>query len=342
MFCRCNEGGGRLDFGSVRGTMSYRYSLFLMLGLATLAPHAFAQRGGRGGGAAAPAGAAARPIDITAKQSFDMASVERGSKTFAEKCASCHGANARGGKTAKTDVDLLRSEIVVMDHSGRELPDFLALGRPEKNMPKFELSHDEGVDLAIYLHYQVSLVTLWNQYTRLNVFNGDPKAGEAFFNGSVGKCSTCHSVTGDLKGIGQKNGQDAGNLQAAILGGGGRGGGRGGGGGRGAAGAPGASGAGGGGGFGGGGGGGRGGGAAPGTLTATVTLKTGETFTGTTGTVNDFLVTLRLPNGQTKSWLRTDGWPKVTQVNRLQAHIDLMFKYTDDDIHNLAAYLKDK
>jgi len=26
----------------------------------------------------------------------------------------------------------------------------------------------------------------------------------------------------------------------------------------------------------------------------------------------------------------------------LQAHIDLMLKYTDDDIHNLAAYLNDK
>ncbi len=33
---------------------------------------------------------------------------------------------------------------------------------------------------------------------------------------------------------------------------------------------------------------------------------------------------------------------KVAQVNRLQAHVDLMLSYTDDDIHNLAAYLNDK
>jgi mono/diheme cytochrome c family protein len=296
------------------------FSIILLVSLVSFASIASAQRGGRGGfaGAAAATGAA-RPVDITASRSFDMASVERGGKIYAAQCASCHGANARGGAATKTDVDLLRSEIVVMDHAGRELPDFLKIGRPEKQMPKFELSHDDGVDLATWLHYQVSLVTLWQQYTRMNVFSGDAKAGEAFFNGSVGKCNTCHSVTGDLKGIGAKNGNDAGNLQSAILGGGGRGG------------------------RGGGGGGGRGGGGAvAGNVTATVTVQSGEKFTGTPAMINDFVVEIRLPSGETRSWLRNGDWPKVSQVNKLQPHIDLMLKYTDDDIHNLAAYLKDK
>ena len=57
-------------------------------------------------------------------------------------------------------------------------------------------------------------------YVKSNVFSGDAKAGEAFFNGSVGKCNTCHSVTGDLKGIGEKNNHDAPTLQGAILAGG--------------------------------------------------------------------------------------------------------------------------
>jgi mono/diheme cytochrome c family protein len=306
--------------------MSYRSFSWIEIaiviaGLAAFAQPALAQRGGRGAGGGAPAAGAARPVDITAKTSFDMASVDRGGKIFAEKCASCHGANARGGTSTKTDIDLLRSEIVVMDHSGRELPEFLAIGRPEKQMPKFDLSHDEGVDLATWLHYQVSLVTLWQQYTRMNVFKGDAKAGEAYFNGPVGKCSTCHSVTGDLKGIGQKDNHDAGTLQAAILGGGGRGGGRGGGGA----------------------GGGRGGGGAGGgNVTATVTLQNGDKFTGSPMLINDFVVEIRLPGGENKTWLRNNGWPQVTQVNKLQAHIDLMLKYTDDDIHNLAAYLNDK
>ena len=160
--------------------MSYRsYSLIVMASLAAFAPFASAQRGGRGPAGAGPAPTAPRPGDITASRSFDMASVERGGKIFAAQCASCHGQNARGGKTTKTDVDLLRSDLVVMDHGGRELPEFLKTGRPEKNMPKAELSHDDGVDLAIWLHYQVSLVMLWNQYTRMNVFSGDAKAGEA-------------------------------------------------------------------------------------------------------------------------------------------------------------------
>jgi mono/diheme cytochrome c family protein len=303
-------------------SISWIEKAIVIAGLAALAIPAQAQRGGgRGAGGGTAATGAPRPVDITAKTSFDMTSVERGGKTFAAQCASCHGANARGGTGTKTDVDLLRSEIVVMDHSGRELPGFLAIGRPEKQMPKFELSHDDGVDLAAWLHYQVSLVTLWQQYTRMNVLSGDPKAGEAFFNGSVGKCSTCHSVTGDLKGIGQKDNHDAGTLQAAILGGGGRGGGRGGGGA----------------------GGGRGGGgAAPGTVTANVTLQSGEKFTGTPSLINDFVVEIKLPSGESKSWLRNNGWPQVTQVNKLQPHIDLMTIYTDADIHNLAAYLNDK
>jgi mono/diheme cytochrome c family protein len=248
-----------------------------------------------------------------------MASVERGGRIFAAQCASCHGANARGGPNTKTDVDLLRSEIVAMDHAGRELPEFLKFGRPDKNMPKFDLSHDDGVDVSTWLHYQISLVTLWNQYTKLNIFSGDARAGEGFFNGAVGKCNTCHSVTGDLKGIGAKNDHDAPTLQSSILNGGSRFGGRGGGRGR----------------------GGRGGGAG-GNVTATVTLADGEKFTGSPGMINDFVVEIRLENGETKTWLRNGEWPKVTQVNRLQAHIDLMLKYTDDDIHNLAAYLNDK
>jgi mono/diheme cytochrome c family protein len=297
--------------------MSYRIVFVVVIViLGALMPMAVAQRRGRG----AEPSAASGPIDITTTRSFDKAAVERGGKVFAAQCASCHGDNARGGK-GKTSVDLIRSEIVLLDHGGRELPEFLKFGRPEKGMPKFDLSHDDGVDVSTWLHYQVSVAADRGAYVKFNVFSGDAKAGEVFFNGTVGKCNTCHSVTGDLKGIGEKNNHDAPTLQGAILAGG-RGSGRGGGGG---------------------GRGGRGGGGGGGaTVTATVTLQTGEKFTGTPALMNDFVVEIRLANGDTKTWLRNGEWPKVTQVNRLQAHIDLMVKYTDDDIHNLAAYLNDK
>ena len=313
--------------------MSYRSFFILMI----VIPSAFGQRGGRGGAGAAAAG----PIDVTTTRAFDKASVDRGGKVFAAKCASCHGDNGRGGG-GKPGADLMRSERVLMDHGGRELPEFLKFGRPEKGMPKFELSHDDGVDVSTWLHYQVTVVADRGAYVRFNVFSGNAKAGEAFFNGPVGKCNTCHSVTGDLKGIGEKNNHDAPTLQGVILAGGrafGRGGGRGGRGG--GPGGPGPGGPGPGGPGGGGAPGGAAGGGGP-LVTATVTTKTGEKFTGTPMLINDFVVEIRQANGDTKTWLRNGEWPKVTQVNRLQAHIDLMVKYTDDDIHNLAAYLNDK
>src|SRR5580700_5814352 len=234
--------------------MSFRSISLILIVAVVLAsmPAAFAQRGGRG---AAPASSSSpRPVDITTTRSFDMPTVERGGKIFAAKCASCHGDNARGGK-GKTGADLIRSDIVLLDHGGRELPEFLKFGRPEKGMPKFDLSHDDGVGVATWLHYQVSVAADRGAYVKFNVFSGDAKAGEAFFNGPVGKCNTCHSVTGDLKGIGEKSNHDDGNLQAAILGGASGGAGRGG---RGRGGAAGGG----------------------GNVTATVTLKSGEKFTG--------------------------------------------------------------
>ncbi len=300
--------------------MYLQRSLLIACCFALSVSFASAQRGGPPG-----RGATTAPVDITASRSFDMTQVDRGGKTYAAQCASCHGEHGRGGKSAKVDVDLMRSDLVLLDHGGRELNEFLKFGRPDKGMPKFEFAQAEGVDLAIFLHHEVSLGALWQQYTRLNVFSGDAKAGEAYFNGPVGKCSTCHSVTGDLKGIGAKNNHDAPTLQGAILGGGGRGG-RGGGFVGGGRGAPGAI-----------------AGAAPITnITATVTLKNGEKFTGSPGLINDFVVQIRLPNGDDKSWVKDGEWPKVVTTNRLQAHIDLMLKYTDADIHNLAAYLNDK
>ncbi len=64
-----------------------------------------------------------------------------------------------------------------MDHSGRGVLNVSGNRPSRKAMPVPELSHDDGVDLAVWLHYQVSLVTLWQQYTRMNVLSGDPKAG---------------------------------------------------------------------------------------------------------------------------------------------------------------------
>ena len=53
------------------------------------------------------------------------------------------------------------------------------------------------------------------RYKILDIVVGDPKAGQAFFNGA-GKCSTCHSPEGDLKGIASRY-EDAVTLQGRIV-----------------------------------------------------------------------------------------------------------------------------
>jgi cytochrome c553 len=214
--------------------------------------------------------------------------------------------------------------MVLDDLGGREIGEFLKYGRPEKNMPKFDLTPEENADIAAFLHRQIVAASERGTYQRLNVLSGNAKAGEAFFNGPVGKCNTCHSATGDMKGLAAKNNNDASTIQGLIVGGGAAGG-----------------------------RGGRGrGGAAPGAdpaaaaptpsktaITATVTTKSGETFTGLPVQVTDFVVVIQPSSGPIKSFIRQGDWPKVELHNPLQAHVDLLGKYTDDDIHNLAAYL---
>jgi cytochrome c oxidase cbb3-type subunit 3 len=278
-------------------------------------------RAGRGGGGATPTATVPSPTSGT---SFDPAQVARGEKAFAAQCASCHRANGRGGSgPGIAEVDLLRSPMVLDDQGGREIGEFLKYGRPEKKMPKFDLAPDVVTDIAAFLHREIVAASERGTYVRLNVLSGDAKAGEAFFNGPVGKCNTCHSATGDMKGLAAKNNNDASTIQGLIVGGGSAGG-RGGRGGRGRGGAdpaapppaPSAT-----------------------AITATVTTKSGEVFTGLPVQVTDFVIVIQPATGPTKSFIRQGDWPKIVEHNPLQAHVDLLGKYTDADIHNLAAYL---
>jgi hypothetical protein len=61
---------------------------------------------------------------------------------------------------------------------------------------------------------------------------------------------------------------------------------------------------------------------------------------GFPASIDDWQITIRLPDGKMRSFLREGDWPKYETHNPLQAHVDLQFKYTDADIHNLAAYLR--
>jgi cytochrome c oxidase cbb3-type subunit 3 len=236
-------------------------------------------------------------------RAFDPAAVERGRSVFGEKCASCHRANARGGQGV-AGPDLIRSVLVLQDVNGRQIGDHLQAG----HKPAIPLTAAETTDVGTFLHREITYAAERSNYQLQYVMTGDAKAGETYFHGAGG-CNKCHSPTGDLKGIGARS--DGPRLQALI-----------------AFGTV---------------GGGRGRGEAPvmsrTARKATVTLPSGESFSGVLLRLTDFDVTIRDEAGKQMSWLRSGGMPKVVVTDPLQGHIDLLPKITDADIHNLAAYL---
>ena len=236
---------------------------------------------------------------------YDPAVLENGKKTFSANCAFCHGSNAKGGESGP---DLLRSLVVLHDENGEGIAPVVRNGRPDKGMPKFNLSTAQISEIAAFLHDQVRAAAMRGTYQILNIVVGNPKAGEAYFNGA-GRCTGCHSVTGDLAHIGSK--YDAVTVQQKIL-------------------MPRAE---------------RNNGrrteGAPDTapITASVTLPAGGTVSGRLEHIDDFNVSLIDGVGERRSFSRDGETPKVELHDPLKAHIELLKNYTDSDIHDLTAYL---
>ncbi len=233
-------------------------------------------------------------------RAYDSATLDRGKATFAGKCGFCHGSNARGGESGP---DLLRSQLVRDDEDGNLIGQVVRNGRPAAGMPKFDLSRTEIADIAAFLHEGVRAAAERGTYKLLNIVTGDPKAGEAYFNGA-GMCNTCHSPTGDLKGIGAR--YDPVALQGRLL-------------------MP---------------AGGREGqrrNIAP--VTVTVTLPSGKSVEGILERIDDFNVALTDAAGDYHSFTRSGDIPKVEMHDPLKQHHDMLSRYTDAEIHNLTAYL---
>ena len=86
---------------------------------------------------------------------------------------------------------------------------------------------------------------------------------------------------------------------------------------------------------------GRGGSAEPSgpVTTVKVTLPSGQSISGALERMTDFYVTVRDSSGLSRTFARDGDAPKVEVTDPLQAHIDMLAKYKDADIHNLTAYL---
>ena len=250
------------------------------------------QRGRIGG-----AGIGAYPV----REPGDPAVIERGRNIYSTNCAFCHGADTRGA----SGPSLLRSAIVLDDKNGELIGPVVQAGRPDRGMPKFPLTSDQVADLATFLHSFTVAGYDTSRQRPATIVVGNAAAGEAVFKT---KCASCHSTTGDLKGLATRI-ADPRTLQQSWL-------------------MPGST-------------VGRGGGPMPPRSrppTAVITLPSGQKFEGELERVDDFFVAIRTADGARRAFRTTDG-TRVDVKDPLVAHRELLPTFTDPEIHNVTAFL---
>jgi mono/diheme cytochrome c family protein len=229
----------------------------------------------------------------------DAPAVERGKKVFVANCGFCHGATARGGESGP---DLVRSVMALRDEGGDLIGPVIRKGVPEKGMPPFPMSDEQIADIAAFIRAQQQAAINRGGYEIQNVVTGDAAKGQAYFNGAGG-CKGCHSPTGDLKGVASK--YDPVALQSRFLYPAPR----------------------------------RFGPQSAPPAPVKVTVKTPQgAVEGTLEYLDDFTVGLRDASGFYRSWTRTKDL-KVEVHDPLEAHVNLLRKYSDADMHNILAYL---
>ena len=237
--------------------------------------------------------------------------IQAGKTLFAAQCSFCHGRDAGGGESGP---DLMASALVEQDVHGEKIGEVVRNGRLGKGMPAFDHVDEQQLAALVAFIYDRKAKAKEGRRRTVDVSDlqtGNAEAGMRYFNGAGG-CAKCHSPSGDLAGI-------AGKLQGLELlkrmlyrenG-------------RAAESSPGD---------------GRLAGPSKAMPTATVTLPSGETVTGKLAYRDEFTIALTDPSGWYRSWPVTRV--KFTVMNPLDAHIEQLGKYTDEDMHNVLAYLQ--
>ena len=229
----------------------------------------------------------------TDRQKVDPAAAARGRAVYAAQCINCHGSTAKGGPNGP---DLIRSTAVLRDRLGSHIEPAL---RAAAAAHQATLTAAQLVDVSHFLRDRVEAVTRNRTPTiPIDVLTGDPEAGRSYFNGA-GRCSTCHSPTGDFAGLRTRT-PDALTLQQRFL--------------------------------------------FPNlarsnkVVEVTVTAAGGAPVSGTLVRLDNFSVSLRDASGDYRSFTRGEG-VKVDVRDPLTAHRELLDHYTDDNIHDVVAYM---
>ena len=161
------------------------------------------------------------------------------------------------------------------------------------------LTQVQIVDLSHFLRQRIEAVTRNRTPTApIDVLTGDPEAGRRYFNGA-GRCSTCHSPTGDFAGLRTRT-SDALTLQQRVL-------------------FPTLI-------------------RSTKKVEVTVTPLSGPPVSGTLERIDNFSVALRDASGDYRAFSRVPG-VTVEVRDPLTAHRELLDQYTDDAIHDVVAYL---
>jgi cytochrome c oxidase cbb3-type subunit III len=243
---------------------------------------------------------ASQPVPKTATpQTYPIEQVQAGELRFASQCGFCHGRDAAGGETGP---DLTRSELVAEDVRGNKIGPLIRKGRPDRGMPAFDLSDADVGTIVAFLHDQKTKFEELGGGRRAvdaaDLATGDATAGRRYFDG-VGGCSGCHSVTGDLAGIGTRY-KGLALLQRMLYP---------------TAGKP-----------------------DPARPKVTVTLASGENISGRLASEDEFAIVVLDPAGARKTFEK--GVVKFKIDDPMSAHFDQLGKYTDNDMHNIYAYLE--
>jgi cytochrome c oxidase cbb3-type subunit 3 len=235
---------------------------------------------------------------------IDKEAAERGRKIFVPTCGFCHGNDAHG----KSGPDLVRSALVLHDNKGDVIGSVIRNGRLERGMPAFSaLSAEQIADISTFLHSRAADVSNRFAYKIGDLITGDAQKGAAFFNGEA-HCGSCHSATGDLAHIATK--YEPAELQRRML-------------------YP-----------------------APNLIDvflgravtppaptkATVQLASGERVSGTLDHLDEFTVSMHDSAGWYRSFSRESLTVDVQDPRA--AHEALLPKYTDQQMHDLLAYLE--
>ena len=131
----------------------------------------------------------------------DPAQIARGKTLYGINCRGCHGADLRGGDMGGPN--LLRSQIALSDMDGELIVPIIQGSRQNMGMPAIRMSPEDAKAVAAYVRSVVGTIGVQGTPPSVgreapSILVGNAAEGKAYF---AAKCSSCHSATGDLKGI---------------------------------------------------------------------------------------------------------------------------------------------